>query len=63
MMIAEHTLSSETKAWICVCKNASLYSLYTTQHFESRTPMFKSSHIYLYSTFYNTGCIKAASQW
>jgi len=23
----------------------------------------KSSHIYLYSAFHNTDCIKAASQW
>jgi len=23
----------------------------------------KSTHLYLYSTFYNTDCIKAASQW
>jgi len=23
----------------------------------------KSSHLYLYSAFYNTDCIKAASQW
>jgi len=27
------------------------------------TSQVKSSHIYLYSAFYNTYCIKSASQW
>jgi len=33
------------------------------QNSEATSENVKSSHIYLYSAFQNTDCIKAASQW
>jgi len=39
-----------------------IYSCDGKAEFSESLPQ-SSSHIYLYSAFYNTDCIKAASQW